>query len=141
MRHERFHRGAVLTLLMGMLAAGGGCATHRTHPYAEFDPPIKGAIVLANDIVVKDPLLVSKPKKEKLRWVSFPGTTLTITFDEDPLPFRVHCQRNQCQSEPVDGSANHKVYAYHATVTGGLPDPEFPARAKAPSDPKVIIEY
>lgn len=143
MSEKRSNRGVLLALVLVASAAGGAaCATHRTHPYAEFDPKTKGVLVIADDLVIPDPLPVSRNKNEKVHWVSFPGTTLTITF-EGPSPFSdINCNNNHCQSGPIKESAAYKAYDYHAQVSSGPSSkPASSADQKPPGDPKVIIEY
>jgi len=143
MSEKQSNRVALLALVLATAAAGGaGCATHRTHPYAEFDPTTKGALVIADDVVVPDPLPVSKSKKQMVTWASFPGTTLTITFAA-PSPFpKLHCEKNVCKSGPIDEKAVDNPYPYRASVAGlASPYPASPAEKKPPGDPTVIIEY
>ena len=140
MTEERSNRGVLLVLILAVAAGGAGCA--HTHPYAKFDPITKGALVIADDIVVPDPLPVSKTKKQMVTWVSFPGTTLQITFDA-PSPFpRLHCNKNKCESGPIDENAVDNPYGYHASVTGlASSNPASRAEQRPPGDPTVIIEY
>ncbi|MCA1612014.1 MAG: hypothetical protein ABR610_11435 [Thermoanaerobaculia bacterium] len=143
MSETRANQGLLFALVVSACVAGGaGCATHRTHPYAEFDPQTKGVVVIGDDVVVPDPVPVSEKKKEMLKWVSFPGTTLTITFDE-PTPFpRLHCTNNVCESGPIKEKSEHRAYDYHARL-GSAPSSNTATSPyqKPGGDPKVIIEY
>jgi hypothetical protein len=143
MSEKQSNRGVLLALVLTASAASGaGCATHRTHPYAEFDPPTKGVLVIANDVVIPDPLPVSEKKKETVKWASFPGTTLSITFDA-PSPFPdLHCNNNHCESGPIKEKSAYKAYAYHAGVSVGPSSSPASSAAQKPSgDPTVVIEY
>jgi hypothetical protein len=138
MSKNRSNRGALLALVLATSAAGvDGCKAQRTHPYADFDPPTKGVFVIADDVVVPDPLPVSRDKKQVVHWASFPGTTLTVTFDA-PSPFpKLKCEKNVCKSGPIDEKAAYNPYHYRASVAGPAPL----AEQKPAGDPTVIIEY
>lgn len=138
MSKKRSNRGALLALVLATSAAGiAGCAAHRTHRFAEYDPAMKGALVIADDVTIPDPIPVSKHKKQTLHWASFPGTTLTIRFAA-PSPFpNLRCEKNVCKSGPIDDGVAYKAYAYSATINGLASS----AEQRSSGDPTVIIEY
>lgn len=119
---------AVLTVL-ALLATG--CA----HQWAA-EPYGQGAhitiLVVTSDAVVPDPVRLHKKQNHEAEWYSWPGSTLTIQFDDPTLFPRMSCSGNHCSSGAIGERATNKPHGYHARVSS-------PER-KASLDPTIMIE-
>jgi len=124
--------GALAAVLVVALAAVG-CASRWATP---FEPSAHmTVIVAANDAVVPDPIALSKSKRHEADWYSWPGSTLTVQFDDSSLFPRLTCSGNHCSSGPISGKAATKAHGYHARVSS----PAQPEQ-KASIDPTVMID-
>lgn len=121
---------ATICLGLAGVLANGGCAT--TH---EWENPVKGAFVMETDVVIPDPVILSKSRNHVVKWFSWPGTTLKISFADTTVFPALKCTANKCDSGPIAAEAALKDFDYTATVTG------LDARAAASKDPKVRIKY
>lgn len=123
-------RGALAVLpVLTLLAAG--CA----HQWAA-EPYGQGAhitiLVVTSDAVIPDPVRLHKKQSQEAEWYSWPGSTLTIQFDDPTLFPGLSCSGNHCSSGPIAREAAYKPNGYHARVNS-------PER-KASLDPTIMIE-
>ena len=119
-----------IAVLAAFVFGTANCATRYAAPYGT------GArlaiVVVADDAVIPDPGGLSKKKKHEAEWYSWPGSTLTIQFDDASLFPKLKCGGNHCSSGPIKEGAGDGPYGYHARVSSG--------EQKASLDPTIWIQ-